>query len=451
MAESYLKEVFTKTNANKEVKGMINSMLDKVLSKTIVYVKEKYLDQTLKRKKTKKKNENELSSSFSARFVPVSKIREENYMDFKQKEEETKDFIKKLKKEQKERERRQKEREEEEKKKLLEEQRAIEKQKKEMILIQEQEKLKRVSELKDKSKKRKHEIQELIELGNQEYKKVLSSKPLHEKIEEKYFSKVLMPELERHKIELAKKREMLQPINRSAILEHAKKHDQVIEEHEQQRRNGSQETNYDAARLRSKYTIAYIEDLKKRKQEIEKESLDKKSLIEKKKQYAELVLEIHQPTVDPAKKLELEIIKENLKNSSVKMIKKRSAKSLSAQDGLSDGEKKKLTRKILKKNPMVPEPKKKEPPKIVDWLQEQRKNRGNQDSKPVYDDYKWDGSLSEEKIKSKVKVLEKEIRKNELQLEISNPTNLRGIEKTEQVSDMLINTIKGKLAILGKS
>ena len=291
----------------------------------------------------------------------------------------------------------------------------------------------------------------MIELGNQEYKKVLSSKPLHEKIEEKYFSKVLMPELERHKLELAKKREMLQPINRSEILEHARKHDQLMEEHDMQKRNVSQESNYDPSKLRSKFTLAYLEDQRKRKQQQEKESLGKKNLIEKQKQYAELILEMYQPTIDPAKQLELQLIKEKLRNTSVKIIKKRSAKSLSAKEGQSDGENPLPRKKKWKKNLMIPEAPKKRESKKVDWLQEQRKHREVQHSAENLETVKWDESLTEEKMKLKVKLLEKEVRKQEIKLEVSNPTNIKGIEATEHVGNMLINTIKGKLAILEKN
>ena len=54
-------------------------------------------------------------------------------------------------------------------------------------------------------------------------------------------------------------------------------------------------------------------------------------------------------------------------------------------------------------------------------------------------------------MKLKVKLLEKEVRKQEIKLEVSNPTNIKGIEATEHVGNMLINTIKGKLAILEKN
>ena len=338
MAEHYLQEVFNKVPAPKEVKALVKGVFDKLVAKTLEYVKEKYIDQAHNRKKGIKKLDKKLNEVNSSRYVPISQVREDNFNEFRQKEEETKGFVKKLRKEQKEREMRLREREEEERLKMIDEAKELEKQRKEAILRQEEEKLKRVKELKVKSKKRKEESKELIELGNQEYKKVISSKPFHEIMEEKYYTKVLMPELERHKQELAKKRELLQPINRSAILEHAKRHDQLIEEHDLQKRNISQENGYDAAKLRSKYTLAYIEEKRKKKHEIENEALEKKSLVEKKKQYAELVLEMYQPTVDPAKQLELKLIKEKLQNLSAKIVKKHSVRSLSEKEGQSDGE-----------------------------------------------------------------------------------------------------------------
>ena len=448
MADKHLREILNKYPSSKDVKTVVSTLFDRILEKTLSYVKEKYQTRI---KKPLKKSQKAIKASPHTKVLVTSQAREENANEQKHKEIETKEFIKKLKKEQKERENRQKEKEEEERIKKIEEAKQLEKQKQEFILRQEQEKLRRVNELKIKSQKRKQEISQLIELGNQEYKKVLSSKPLHEKIEEKYFSKVLMPELERHKLELAKKREMLQPINRSEILEHARKHDQLMEEHDMQKRNVSQESNYDPSKLRSKFTLAYLEDQRKRKQQQEKESLGKKNLIEKQKQYAELILEMYQPTIDPAKQLELQLIKEKLRNTSVKIIKKRSAKSLSAKEGQSDGENPLPRKKKWKKNLMIPEAPKKRESKKVDWLQEQRKHREVQHSAENLETVKWDESLTEEKMKLKVKLLEKEVRKQEIKLEVSNPTNIKGIEATEHVGNMLINTIKGKLAILEKN
>ena len=451
MAEQYLKEVLLKTNAPKEVKGTVKGIFDKLLQKTLDYVKSKYIDQAHNRKGNKKLKNKNLQGSPSAKVVRVSQIREENVNEFKQKEEETKGFVKKLKKEQKMREMRLKEREEEERMKLNEELRGKERVRQELILKQEEEKIHRVKELKEKSKKRKEEIRGLIELGNQEYKKVISSKPFHEKIEEKYLTKIVMPELERHKMELAKKRELLQPINRSAILEHARRHDQIMEEHDLQKRNVSQEAGYDASKLRSKFTIAYIEDQKKRKHEMDHEAIEKRNLVDKKKQYAELVLEMYQPTVDPAKQLELKLIKEKLDNSSAKMMKKRSAKSLSAKEGLSDGETHILKKKKWNKNKMVPEPLKKRDPVKIDWLADKRKDRETHPLDEISENTAWDSSMNEALMKSKVKKLENEVRKHEIKLEVANPSNVKGIETTGHVNNMLINSIKGKLAILEKS
>ena len=448
MAEQYLKEVFNKTAAPKEVKALVHDIFNKLVHKTLEYVKDKYMNQAQNRKKHKKIQEKDDNEAQINKFVPISHAREENANEFKQKEEETKEFVKKLRREQKERERRLKAREEEEKQKLLQETKEQDIQRKEEISRQEEEKLRRVKDLKNKSKKRKEEIKELIELGNQEYKKVISSKPLHEIIEEKYYSNVLMPELERHKIELAKKRELLQPINRSAILEHAKRHDQLIEEHDLQKRNISQDSTYDASKLRSKYALAYIEEQRKKKHDLENDILEKKNLLEKKKQYAELVLEMYQPTVDPAKQLELKLIKEKLQVSSSNITKKRSAKSLSAKEGQSEGE---IKKRKWNKNSMIPEPPKKREPVKIDWLADQRKNRENLSDDNELAKVDWTNELSQGKIKSKVKKLEDQVRKQEMRLEVVNPSNMKGIDTTAHVSDMLISSIKGKLAILEKS
>jgi hypothetical protein len=174
--------------------------------------------------------------------------------------------------------------------------------------------------------------------------------------------------------------------------------------------------------------------------------MEKKSLVEKKKQYAELVLEMYQPTIDPAKQLELKLIKERLKEGGF-MKKKRSARSLSAKDE-SDSEKPLVQKKKWKKNPMIPQPPQKKEPVVIDWLMNQRKQRENQRSQERLPDGSWEEGLSKEEMKKKLENIEKEMRKKEMKLQIANSSNLKGIETTGDISDMLINSIKGKLAIL---
>ena len=111
MAEHYLQEVFNKVPAPKEVKALVKGVFDKLVAKTLEYVKEKYIDQAHNRKKGIKKLDKKLNEVNSSRYVPISQVREDNFNEFIQKEEETKGFVKKLRKEQKEREMRLRERE----------------------------------------------------------------------------------------------------------------------------------------------------------------------------------------------------------------------------------------------------------------------------------------------------------------------------------------------------
>ena len=54
MAEQYLKEVFNKTAAPKEVKALVHDIFNKLVHKTLEYVKDKYMNQAQNRKKHKK-------------------------------------------------------------------------------------------------------------------------------------------------------------------------------------------------------------------------------------------------------------------------------------------------------------------------------------------------------------------------------------------------------------
>lgn len=437
MAEQHLQVVFSKVPAAKEIKSMVKFLINNLQEKTLTQLRLNLLNQGTNPKP-------KFNTTAKANSTRLSNLRHQSLQsktESLQTAENTKDFISKLKKDQKARSKRQHQREAEEKARAQVEDHLLQAQHAEAAAKAEEAKAQRLQVLQQKSSKRKQEVQNLIEIGKQEYKKVLNSKPLHQLIQENYLSKVLMPELERHKLELARKRENFQPISRSVILEHAKKHDQIIQEHEIQKRNQSQENHYDAGKLRSKFTLAYIEEQKKRRLGIEKERLEKKNLAEKKKNYAELVLEMYQPTVDPAKRLELRLIREKVEAVGVAR-KKRTARSL------DDGDCGDLVKKKWKKKPLVEKIVEKKQKVVVDWLGQQRKKRDNRVGTERVEDWDWDDTIGKEEMRRKLEIMEKEMRKKEMKLVRAKVSDLEGIEEIGDVGNMLIRSIKGKLAIL---
>ena len=174
---------------------------------------------------------------------------------------------------------------------------------------------------------------------------------------------------------------------------------------------------------------------------------NKKAKADKKKQYSKLVLEMFQPVVDPSKQMELQVIKEKLKGTVNEIARKRSAKSLEIRNS-SVSEKPK--KKKWKKNIMVPDKPVKKDPVIVDWLGEKRKIRKELDEDKGYSITELDQSIDDDAW-TKVKKIERKLKKGEIELAVSKQTNLKGVEKSEYVNSMLIDSIKGKLAILEKN
>ena len=443
MAESYLKQVLEVGMGTRENKELIRKIIERLEVNKLQELRKKYVDrgmgkdqQAKQLKKISHKNQEDKTKRPTS-LDPAEVLK---------REEEARAFLQKITTDRKQREKRLREREEREKIKLIQEESLMYSKKQQEIQQAEEEKFRKLSQMRSKSLQRKLEIKDLIEIGNHEYKKVANSKPLYEKIQEQYHKKVIMPELNRHKLELARKRELFQPISRSSILKHARKHDLLIEEHEIQKLNISHDSSYDPTKLRTKFTEAYIEEQKQKKLNQDKSFLNKKFLSDKKKHYSNLVLQMYTPNIDPAKQLELKLIKERLEGRD--WTPKKSVKSSSVKESSIDNEKGKIRK--WKKNKMIPSPQAKREPVRVDWLEEQRKGRADKGDLEKSVKLEWNDDESTEKISKQVRGLEIEVRKREMRIEVLNPANLKGIRETEEISDLLVASIKGKLAILDK-
>ena len=109
--------------------------------------------------------------------------------------------------------------------------------------------------------------------------------------------------------------------------------------------------------------------------EIIQKAQRKKLLLDKKKQYSDIVKEVFQPTLDLFKKQEMELIKARLNNPV--NIKFKSAND-SDDEKLSPANRSfSVNQKRFKKNNMVPEKPKKKTPVIKDYIEEFRQKRRN--------------------------------------------------------------------------
>ena len=178
-------------------------------------------------------------------------------------------------------------------------------------------------------------------------------------------------------------------------------------------------------------------------------------MIEKKTRYAVLVKEMFLPTIDRLKKQEL------LSLQSEKQLRKISPKSPKLDENRligsdSEGKKKVYKKKKFKENPLVPKPPVKKDPKVVDFLGERRRIRDEVGENNQDVDFDWkkelDKDLPEHQIaknlKKKAKILEKEARKQELLMGTPGSINAKSLKQSENVNDLLLNSIKAKLAVL---
>lgn len=193
MADPHLKHLLSQSSAPAELKSSIDLIFKNLQSKTFLLLKKKYKKE-LKNKQLQKSNKNTSSKSKSMQITESqSKISE----DSTQKQNKINELIQKLQTEKKQRHLRQQQREKKQNQKLFIENQLLQQSKQEANIRAEESKRQYLKDLKEKSLKRKEQIQELNFFGNREYRKVLSSKPMHKKIEEDYFNKIIMPEFQR--------------------------------------------------------------------------------------------------------------------------------------------------------------------------------------------------------------------------------------------------------------
>ncbi|OMJ95128.1 hypothetical protein SteCoe_1490 [Stentor coeruleus] len=382
------------------------------------------------------------------------------YEEVKKKSELTSQKLKKLREDQKRREaalakelekinnRLEKERE------LLDQQRAKAKQ------LHEEEYKADIEKMKEKKAKRKQELAE-IKKRQQDLNALKSSKPLYMRIEERYKNEV--EQIEIQKYVQAKKELGYTPVRMEEIRDHAKWYENIKKDHQKQTEKelitkAMGEKARSASNLTNAWRIKVIEDEKRMKSELNRASQERLNMIEKKARYADLVKELFRPTVDRLKKIENEGL-----NSPVEKRYKSSSHRSPKRDSLGMGfdvEVKKNDKEFkprkFKENPLVPKPPQKKEPKVVDFLEEQRKLRQENEENREENDFDWEKDLEKDVsnrekakiLKKKAKMLEKQARKQELMLEAISPNNAKAIKQAENVNDLLLGSIKAKLAAL---
>ena len=339
-------------------------------------------------------------------------------------------------------------------------------------------------QMKAQASKQKH-LQEMIEKSKarqediQKTKVMLESpvrtKPKYLEIEESYKFKVEIPELERRKMELAKKRNMHKPLSRLEWLEHLKKYNEVVAEAERRRSKKLQENQLGSLN---------IINTAKREMEIELENIKKykKNMMNKMKRYAEVVQDIFIPktSIKPPgskHKPSRSVAETKSYNINAKLMNKsfndqnantdRSLENFQEANNLKRvtliGPDSKPSGYPSIKNPLKPI---KNPSKVVsasktpdikqhyvfDYLASKRQANKSSVSivsvSPIQLTSSYSPGASKQSLLTKLQKQEKDLLSNQYKLRNSDPNSLKLLEFEESLNQFLANSIKAKLSLL---
>eukprot|EP01022_Parablepharisma_sp_SALTPOND_P019363 TRINITY_DN3292_c0_g2_i1.p7 TRINITY_DN3292_c0_g2~~TRINITY_DN3292_c0_g2_i1.p7 ORF type:complete len:373 (-),score=73.27 TRINITY_DN3292_c0_g2_i1:14091-15209(-) len=335
--------------------------------------------------------------------------------------------------------------------------------------------------------KRERRMEELKKL--EEHSKRLGVLPeteyMHKKLEDKYKADVLLPLLEKQKMELAKRRNLVKPVTKEEIHEHMRKHELIVNRKEEERkrqlsakRREEMLVMLDQKRFKSLISKELSEKEAKSKAEALQKAEEKKLIREKMLKYADLVKELHPMRASSRKSAELKHLIEQLRHpvrekrdvkqdyEISKVVPSRGIRSINPEvassyvEGKIQKRKSHGPRKItdslefsIRQHTEVRIPRKK-----IDYLDEFRKNRDlsvSGDKRSLR--YNWKNDLNNKslnevekinRVVAKAGMLEQRAKMEE---KVMRAAGLQGnVALGEQVSDMLIDAIKAKLAVLEK-
>lgn len=289
---------------------------------------------------------------------------------------------------------------------------------------------------------------------------------MHEKLEEEYKEKILMPELEKKKNELKEKRDFFKPIDRRELDEFQKKYEEnyklKLEEKRQEREKWYSDIGqgqYDPTKFKTKVYEKVLEEEKGTEELKNREIEDKKRKAEKMQNYARIVKEMHWPEVSEKKAKEIEKIKSLLdqrnQRRSAPPNQRHSVPRANESVVGSDTE----SHVAMKRpnwnfhNPMVPKPVPKKEPIVVDYLRGLRVQREENNHKSKHTtgldwdtlkDQNLDDKTKIELLKARTKLIEENAQRKEQMNKVKGST----VEDNIDINDMLIDAIEMKLSIL---
>ena len=319
----------------------------------------------------------------------------------------------------------------------------------------------RIKEEREKMKQKKIQRDQEIEnlkKAKSETNLYLKQIPLFLKVKQKFETDIEMPELERRKEELKRKRELFSPITQEKFKEHLVWYSSLKENYSYNQKKmildkKIEDRVKETTAIGTTWNTRAIEEEKMIKEEINRKNQIKVQMIEKRNQYADLVQEMYKPALDAN-------YKSPRKNSPGKYNELKEKVKVK-KETKSDGENiDNWKPKKIKPNTMIPPPKFVKESKPVNYLEEKRRMRENQkQSKSPIDKIarllessSVSGNLTNKDIDDAMKKamkLEQMARKKALLIE-NTPDSIISMKEAESVDSLLLGSIRTKLAILGK-
>lgn len=275
----------------------------------------------------------------------------------------------------------------------------------------------------------------------------LAKKPLFQIYEEKFNAEVLMPELERRKAELKKKREMLSPLSTGKLKEHASWYKNFKDSLRQKFEQDLSKRIEDQKKRENLMPESFWRTVEENESELRMKERIK--MIEKSKNYAEMVQELYYPALDLGKNSEK-------KEKGKDMKKKKKKKKNSVKEVKSDGdasEQHKWKPKKFKPNTLVPEQKLAKVVKVQDYLTERRQKRESlqtfQKSLTLSPQLVTKSLASNdlELFKKNSLKIDEIVRKRSLYLS-SLPKSVYSLAEAESLDTLLLDSIKSKLSLI---
>mmetsp|Transcript_33989 Transcript_33989/g.59231 ORF Transcript_33989/g.59231 Transcript_33989/m.59231 type:complete len:511 (+) Transcript_33989:41-1573(+) len=388
--------------------------------------------------------------------------RAEYYEEMQRKQLEAEKKARKLAAEQAERKRRAEEQHKKLMETMLSEDVDLQRMKEQRQAEIEEKKQEKIRTMQQKLAQRRAEREKLMQVGVEEFQKVKAAKPLYVQIEEKYKQEILMPELEKHKAELAKKRIHFNSVSRQELTEHAKRYEEMKRENMERRSLQANESTLDhmanlASKNSSKFTYAVIEEERQKREEKTRIAEERRRMMEKQKQYASLIKEIYVPVVDPNKKAEIDGRREKHSTAPVKNRAESEKAPRSAEENMSNSASWR-PRKFKPNSLAPPPPPEKKDPVKVDYLGDRRRERETSEVRVSRSLKNFDldselqsSNLSDKegaaRLIEKAQKMERAARRQELSLSQNLKTEAH-VDALGSVNDALVNSVKAKLALL---